>query len=78
MEKNYDDYSIQEALRLAKSDTGQQLLQLLKSDHSNAAQQAMAQAQKGDIAQAQQALKAFLSDPQAQALLRRLQEERHG
>jgi hypothetical protein len=78
MEKKYDDLSIQEAMRLAQSDTGQQLLQFLKSGHGNAAQQALAQAQKGDIAQAQQTLRAFLSDPKTQALLRRLQEEHHG
>ena len=78
MEKKYDDLSIQEAMRLAQSDTGQQLLKHLKSSHCNAAQQAMAQAQKGDIAQAQQTLRAFLSDPQTQALLRQLQEEHHG
>ena len=46
MEKKYDDLSIQEAMRLAQSDTGQQLLQFLKSGHGNAAQQALAQAQK--------------------------------
>ena len=78
MEKKYDDFSMREAMRLAQSDTGQQLLQLLKNNHSDAARAAMDSAQNGDIAQAQKALQAFLTDPQAQALLRELREGRHG
>ena len=78
MEKKYDDFSIQEAMRLAQSDTGQQLLQLLKNSHGDAARSAMTSAQKGDIVQAQKVLQAFLSDPKAQALLRELKEGHHG
>ena len=78
MEKKYDDFSMQEAIRLAQSDTGQQLLHLLKNNHSEAARSAMNSAQNGDIAQAQKALQAFLSDPKAQALLQDLKEGRHG
>ena len=32
----------------------------------------------GDMEQAKKALSAFLSDPKAQALLRQLEEEKHG
>lgn len=78
MEKKYQDFSMQDAMRLAKSDAGQQLLQLLRSGHGDAARSAMENTQNGDIIQAQKALQAFLSDPKAQALLRQLQEERHG
>ena len=78
MEKNYDGFSMQEAMRLAQSDAGQQLLQLLKSNHSSAARSALEKAQDGDLVQAKQALQAFLSDPQTQELLRRLKEGQHG
>ncbi len=74
--KNNDGFSKEEILRLARSDAGQQLLQLLNSQHS----QAMAQVQSsgGDLQQAQQALSGFFSDPKAQELLRKLREDSHG
>ena len=78
MEKKYDGFSMQEAMHLAQSDAGQQLLQLLRSNHSDAARSALEKAQNGDIAQAKQALQAFLADPQAQELLRRLKEGHNG
>jgi len=78
MEKKYDGFSMQEAMRLAQSDAGQQLLQLLRSNHSDAARSALEKAQDGDLAQAKQALQAFLSDPQAQELLRKLKEGHNG
>ena len=78
MEKKYDGFSMQEAMHLAQSDAGQQLLQLLRSNHGDAARSALEKAQSGDIAQAKQALQAFLADPQAQELLRRLKEGQHG
>ena len=78
MEKKYEDFSMQEAMRLAQSDAGQQLLQLLQHNHGNAAQVALNRAKDGDMQQAKQALQAFLSDPKAQALLRQLKEDGHG
>lgn len=78
MEKKYDGFSMQEAMHLAQSDAGQQLLQLLRSNHGDAARSALEKAQSGDIAQAKQALHAFLADPQAQELLRRLKEGHNG
>lgn len=78
MEKKYEDFSIQEAMRLAQSDAGQQLLQMLRSQHSDAACTALERAKDGDIQQAKQALQAFLSDPKAQALLQQLKEAPHG
>ena len=78
MEKKYDGFSMQEAMHLAQSYAGQQLLQLLRSNHGDAARSALEKAQNGDIAQARQALQAFLADPQAQELLRRLKEGHNG
>ena len=78
MDQKYDDFSMQEAMRLAQSDTGRQLLQMLQSGHGAAARNALEQAKNGDLQQAQQALRGFLSDPKAQALLQKLKEEYHG
>lgn len=72
MQKNYDDFSIQEAMRLANSPTGQQLLALLKSTDSTALQQAAAQASAGDMEKAKAALQQFMATPQAQQLLKEL------
>ena len=78
MEKKYDAFSMQEAMRLAQSDTGQKLLQMLRSQHGDAARTALERAKDGDIEKAQQALQAFLSDPKTKALLQQLTEDSHG
>ena len=78
MEKKYDAFSMQEAMRLAQSDTGQKLLQMLRSQHSDAARTALERAKDGDNEKAQQALQAFLSDPKTKALLQQLKEDPHG
>lgn len=78
MEKKSDSFSMQEAMRLAQSDAGQQLLHMLQQNHGNAAKLAWEQAQKGDMQQAQKTLQAFLSDPQTRALLQKLKEDPHG
>ena len=44
MQKNSDNFSMQEALRLAGSDAGQQLLALLRQSNGTQLQQAMEQA----------------------------------
>ena len=53
MQKNSQDFSMQEVMRLAKSPAGQQLLAMLQSTDSNKMQQAAdlarAHAQPGDV-----------------------------
>lgn len=77
MEKNFDKFSMQEAMRLAQSDTGQRLLAMLSARGSEM-DAAMESARQGDIEAAKQALSSFMADPQTQALLKKLQEEHHG
>lgn len=72
MQKNADRFSMQEVMRLAQSDTGQQLLALLKRENGAALQQAMDQAAAGDYAQVQKTMSSLLTSPEAQALLRQL------
>ena len=72
MQKNSEDFSMQEALRLAKSPAGQQLLALLRQSDPGTLQQAVQQASNGDYTQAKASLQDILSSPEARALLREL------
>ena len=76
MEKKFTDFSLDKAARMAKTNAGQQLMDLMKQhpDTVNAAESA----RNGDMEQAKKALEGFISNPQAQALLRQLWEEYHG
>lgn len=67
MQNNQD--AIREAMRMAQSPAGQQLLQLLRSGNSEAMKTAMDRAAAGDYAAAKQALSGILSNPEAQKLL---------
>lgn len=78
MQDRYKDFSLEEAMRLAGTKTGRQLLQMLRSEHGQAMQAAAETAKAGDIEKTRQALSAFLSDPKTKALLQQLQEEGHG
>lgn len=78
MMKNSDNFSMQEALRLAQSDTGQQLLSLLKARDDNALRQAMEQAAAGDYRNMLQTMSALLADPNARQLLEQLRREKNG
>ena len=78
MEKNFQNFSMQEALRLAKTPAGQQLLALLQQQDSEKLRLAMNQATSGNMESAQQSLSELLSSPEIKALLRQLQGERHG
>lgn len=75
MDQNFkfpDQFSVQEAHRLAKSPAGQQLIALLQQQGGTDFQQAMNRASKGDFSQAKEALSRILADPQAQKLLKEL------
>ena len=78
MQKNSDNFSMQDALRLANSDAGQQLLALLKQEHGTQLQRAIDQAGAGEYEQVQKTLGSFLSSPQPQELLRQLGGNQHG
>lgn len=72
MQKNSEDFSMQEALRLAKSPAGQQLLAMLRRKDNGQLQQAMDLATEGNYAQASQILGTLLSSGEAQQLLNEL------
>ncbi len=73
MEKNSQNFSMDEAMRLAKSPAGQQLISLLRHTNGGELQKAMDLASAGDMKGASKILNALLSsNDQAQALLDQL------
>lgn len=78
MQKKSEDFSMQDALRLANSDAGQQLLALLKRTDNDALQQAMDQAASGGYSQAAKTLSQAFSSPEIRALMQKLEDEKNG
>jgi len=76
MNENFQNFSVQEAMKLAKSDAGKQLLALLQQQNSQQIQDAMAQAGTGNYNQAKETLSGILENPQARALLNQLRREK--
>ncbi|MBQ7416263.1 MAG: hypothetical protein IJW14_04420 [Oscillospiraceae bacterium] len=72
MRKNSDNFSMQDAMRLAQSEAGQQLFAMLRAQNGDAVDQAMAQAASGDYSQIKQTLAGLLSSPQVQTMLEQL------
>lgn len=72
MQKNSQDFSMQEALRLANSPAGQQLLAMLRDADSERLQQAANAASTGDYAKAGHTLQSLLSSPEIKKLLEEL------
>ena len=72
MNKKYGDFSVDEAMRLAKSPAGQQLIAMLQNADSQKLQQAAAQANSGQYDAAQNTLQSLLSDPKVRALMQQL------
>lgn len=64
--------AMQEAMKMAASPTGQQLLNLLRSSDSEQLNQAMQMAASGNYEGAKQILNQMLQDPQAKAILTRM------
>ena len=70
--KGNDGISIQEAMKLAQSPAGQQLIQLLQKNGGANLQSALEQAAAGDYAQAKKAISALMQNPEAQILFRQM------
>ena len=64
--------AIREAMRLAQTAEGQQLIRLLQASDAGNLQTAMNKAAAGDYQAAKQALSAVLSNPEARKLLLQL------
>ncbi len=75
MQNHSQNFSMQEAMRLAKSPAGQQLLALLQQKDSPALQAAMDQAATGNYAQAKDTLSALMASPDIKKLLAQMGDE---
>lgn len=65
-------FSIDDAMRLAKSDAGKKIFTALQSTHAQQIQEAMSHAQTGDMEQAKKALSAMLASEEVQSLIKSL------
>lgn len=72
MEKKFGDISMQEAMRLAQTPAGQQLLTLLRQSDPAAVQKAMAQASAGDFSQIANTLAPLMASEEVRALLQKM------
>lgn len=70
MQKNSQNFDLQEAMRLANSPAGQQLLAILRD--AGKLEQAGQQARTGNYAQALAGIQDILSSPQGKKLLKEL------
>ncbi len=74
MEKKSQDFSMQEAMRLANSPAGRQLAQLLQQADQQTLNDAVRKAQQGNYEDAARQLQNLMTSPQAQALLKELEK----
>lgn len=72
MQKNSDNFSMQDALRLANSPAGQQLLALLQQANPEALSKAKTQASSGDFSQIAETLAPLLASKDVKKLLQQL------
>ena len=72
MKKNSDNFSLEDARRLAQSSAGQQLLDIIRRTDSGQLKQAATLVSQGNPEQAKQYLSELLNDPQVAALLAQL------
>lgn len=71
MENNRRDF--QEAMRIAQSPAGQELIKLLQSQGGDALKQAMGKAAEGDYSQARETLGTLLQSEEAKKLMKKLE-----
>ncbi len=70
MQKNSGEFSMQDAIQLANSPVGEQLLSMIKKKNPDALNQAMAQANEGNFEQIKETMSALMKDKDIQAMLK--------
>lgn len=78
MEKNFQDFSMQEALRLAQTPAGQRLLAMLQQQYGEQLRQVINQAASGQYEEVQRKMADLLSNPEAQSLLNQMRGSQNG
>ena len=66
---------LSQLMKLAQSPSGQKLLSLLQQTGGSELQNAIQKASSGDYSQAKKTLSALLTNPEAQTLLKELEEQ---
>ncbi len=69
MQNKQENFSMQDALRLANSPAGKELLSILQSKNDGSLQKAKNQAEKGEYDAVQKTLSGLLQDPKVRKLL---------
>ena len=72
MQKNSENFSIQDAMRLAGTPAGQELIAMLQKGDTGQFQQAAELASAGNYTHAQHLLSQLLKDPKIRELMSRL------
>lgn len=72
MQQNSGNFSMQDAMQLAKTPAGQQLLEMIKKADSAKLQQAFNKFRTGDAEGAKNALSDILNDPKARQLIEQM------
>lgn len=70
MQKNSGEFSMQDAIQLANSPVGEQLLTMIKKKNPDALNQAMTQANDGNFEQIKETMSALMKDKDIQAMLK--------
>ena len=66
------DYNMKEAMKLANTDAGKQLLALLQDQQRDTLESAMAQAQAGNYEAVKKTMSAALASPEVQRLIKQM------
>ena len=77
MQNKQENFSMQDALRLANSPAGKELLSILQSQNNDNLQKAKSQAEKGEFDAVQKTLSGLLQDPKVRKLLEEM-SGKHG
>ena len=70
--QDHNGSPMQEAMKLAQTPAGKQLIQLLQATGGEELRKAMEKAQSGDYAQAQKALSTLMQNPEAKRLFEQM------
>ena len=70
----FGDFDIQQAMRLANSDAGRQLLNLLQSTQGKKLQDAMDQAAAGNYDKVKKTMQELMANDEARQLMKKMQE----
>ena len=75
MKSNKENFSIQDAMRLAETPAGKELLSILQSSGGDSVDKAKKAAEQGDYAQVKESLSELMKSPKIQSLLKEMGQQ---